>query len=257
MTRERELLGVATEAVEEGARWLADAGTAWSRTRFKPSGEEVTDADVEVERRISAVLARRTPDVPVVGEESGPGGPLPRRCWLLDPIDGTMNFARGGPLYGLSLAYVVEGVPRLGVIDAPALGRRWSAGAGDFPVEEATGPGSLSRAVVGVSGTGGSRWGTFLGRLHDEAYRVRSHGAMSLDLVGVAEGWIDACLCIGPQPWDVAAGTVLVRERGGAVLGAGGTDFTWGSVVLAAGPRSLARELVARWEAAAAGGPGS
>ncbi|MER8043358.1 inositol monophosphatase family protein [Streptomyces sp. NPDC094032] len=258
MTSPDELLVLAGEAVDAGARWLAGAGPDWVRTRHKPSGEEVTDADVEIERRVSEFLRRRAPDVPVVGEEGFAGGPLPERCWLLDPVDGTMNFTRGAPLYGISLAYAVDGVPRLGVIDAPALGRRWTAGGRD-PAGPAS-PGAvreLGRAVVGLTGTGsgGARARAVLALLHDEAYRIRMQGSMALDLAGVAEGWIDACLCIGPKPWDVAAGVPLVRERGLTVLGADGAEYVLGSPVLAAGSREVARELLDRWGRAAAARP--
>ncbi|MFD9422365.1 MULTISPECIES: inositol monophosphatase [unclassified Streptomyces] len=247
---------IAEEAVDAGARWLAaeGAGGEWARVRRKPSGEEVTDADVEVERRVTEALVDRMPDIPVIGEESSGAGPLPARCWLLDPIDGTMNFTRGAPGHALSLAHVVEGSPVLGVVHAPALGRRWSAGE---PGGQGTlGPvavRALSGAVVGLTGTGSGRprAARLIGGLYDKAYRIRLQGAMSLDLVGVAEGWLDACVCLGPKPWDVAAGTALVRERGGAVLGEGGREFTFGSTVLAAGNPLLAQELIALWESTA------
>lgn len=111
-----ELLAVAEEAVDEAVGWLSSAGAEWSATRFKAFGEEVTDADVEVEARVTRVLEARTPEIPVVGEESAaaPDAPLPSRCWLLDPIDGTMNFTRGAPMYAVSLAYAENGVPLLG-----------------------------------------------------------------------------------------------------------------------------------------------
>lgn len=235
--------------MDAGAAWLAAAGDEWARTRFKASGEEVTDADVEVERVVTGVLRGHTPDIPVVGEESADGSPLPSRCWLLDPIDGTMNFARRGPLYALSLALVDGGEPSLGVVHAPALGRRWTAGPEGGGPTAPPGAGDLSRAVVGVSGGGASPGAVALtGLLLDRAYRVRMHGAMSLDLVGVAEGWLDACVCVGPKPWDVAAGVVLVRQRGLAVLGSGGRPFGWDSPVLVAGPESIARQLAALWQ---------
>lgn len=258
MTQDRELLAVAGEAVDAGARWLAGEAPDRSRARYKPSGEEVTDADVEIERRVSEFLRRRTPGIPVVGEESFAGGPLPERCWLLDPVDGTMNFARGAPLYGISLAYAEDGVPRVGVLDAPALGRRWTTGgsssAGRASVAARDSVRELRRAVVGLTGTGSGdpRAGALLTLLYDETYRIRLQGAMSLDLVGVAEGWMDACLCIGPKPWDVAAGIPLVRERGLAVLGADGADYDFSSPVLAAGDRRVALELLDRWGQAGA-----
>ncbi|RPK82045.1 inositol monophosphatase family protein [Streptomyces sp. ADI98-10] len=242
----------AGDAVDAGVEWLAGegAGRLWTHRRFKASGEEVTDADIEVERRITRVLVDRTPEIPVVGEESAGTGPVPDTCWLLDPIDGTMNFTRGAPGYAVSLACVVDGRPVLGVVHAPALGRRWSTGAGGATTAGLWGSRSLSGAVVGLTGTGSGRprSARLIGRLYDVAHRIRLQGAMSLDLVGVAEGWLDACVCLDPGPWDVAAGVALVRERGGAVLGAGGGVFTTQSPVLAAGADPVARELIALWE---------
>ncbi|MEV7239213.1 inositol monophosphatase [Streptomyces sp. NPDC051020] len=251
MTEDSELRSAAEEAMDAGVEWLALAGAQWRERKLKPSGEEVTDADIEVERRVSRVLRRRTPEVPVIGEESTAGGPLPPTCWLLDPIDGTMNFTRGAPGYALSLAFVKDRQPSLGVIDAPALGRRWVSGRTTGPAMEPLGVREVSRAVIGITGAGSGnpRHKAFIGRLYGEAYRIRMQGAMSMDLVGVAEGWLDACICIGPKPWDVAAGAALVRERGMAVLGPGGRKFTFDSPVLAAGREALARELMARWEA--------
>lgn len=250
MIPESDLLAIAGEAVDAGARWLGRAGVEWSRTRFKASGEEVTDADVEVERRVTAVLRKRVPDLPVIGEETSDGGDVPPHCWLLDPIDGTMNFTRHGPMYALSLALVRDGVPSLGVLHAPALGRRWSTGR---PADRSAGPGAqeLSRALVGITGTGSRRYPwvpDLIGHLHLAAYRLRMHGAMSMDLLGVSEGWLDACVCVSPKPWDVAAGIALVRERGKVVLGAGGDDFTWASPVLVAGEENIARQLARVWD---------
>ncbi|MEU5098522.1 inositol monophosphatase [Streptomyces sp. NPDC020996] len=257
MTGRQQLLTVAEAAVDEAAGWLATAGEGWSTARFKASGEEVTAADIEVESRVTRVLAARTPHIPVVGEESATAGsPLPARCWVLDPIDGTMNFARGAPMYAVSLAYVLNGSPLVGVVEAPSLGRRWATPGlpeNARPLAEDVGHG-----VVGVSGTGagtgtstGSGRGSarrVLDRVQDEAYRVRMQGSMALDLVGVAEGWLDACVCIAPKPWDVAAGVALCRERGRAVLGADGTGFSFDSPVLLAGTPRVALRLAELWE---------
>ncbi|MGW5970769.1 inositol monophosphatase family protein [Streptomyces sp. NPDC055186] len=249
MTDRQQLLTVAEAAVDEAATWLATAGGKWSTARFKASGEEVTAADIEVESRVTRVLGAQTPHIPVVGEESSTtGAPLPARCWVLDPIDGTMNFARGAPMHAVSLAYVQNGVPLVGVVEAPALGRRWTTPG--RPEEARPGAEDVGRAVVGVSGTGSGHSGArrVLDRVQDEAYRVRMQGSMALDLVGVAEGWLDACICIAPKPWDVAAGVALCRERGRAVLGADGTAFSFGSPVLLAGAPGVARWLADLWE---------
>ncbi|MFF3286430.1 inositol monophosphatase family protein [Streptomyces sp. NPDC003023] len=252
-----QLSAVAEAAVDEAVSWLSTAGGEWSAMRFKDSGEEVTAADVEVEARVTRLLAARTPEIPVIGEESSTGHrPLPARCWLLDPIDGTMNFTRGAPLYAVSLAYVQDGEPEVGVVHAPALSLRWTTSERRpetvRPVAE-----DLRRAVVGVSGTGSSSSGThrFLDRVHDEAYRVRMQGSMALDLVGVAEGWLDACVCIAPKPWDVAAGVALCRVRGREVLGADGRAFSFDSPVLIASGSRVARVLAGLWSTTALAGP--
>jgi myo-inositol-1(or 4)-monophosphatase len=248
----------AGKAVDAGVGWLAGAGDEWSERRFKASGEEVTDADAEVERRITRVLREHAPGIPVVGEETDgeDGGALPSRCWLLDPIDGTMNFTRGAPLHAVSLALVEDGEPVLGVVHAPALRRRWSTGSdsgtgpvGGAPHEPSGAEEELSRAVVGVTGAGGggSPSGRLLAALLDGAYRVRMHGCMCLDLIGVAEGWLDACVCVGPKPWDVAAGVALLRGRGWTVLGGDGGEFAFGSPVLVAGRAPLAEALAGLW----------
>ncbi|CAL9547330.1 MULTISPECIES: inositol monophosphatase family protein [Streptomyces] len=253
------LLGVAEAAVDAGVRWLAEAGDEWSRRRFKASGEEVTAADAEVERRITRVLREHAPGIPVVGEETDreEGGSVPPRCWLLDPIDGTMNFTRGAPLHAVSLGLVDGGEPALGVVHAPALDRRWSTDTdtdtapdtdtAGRDVPEPSGARELSRAVVGVTGAGGgdSPSGRLLAALLERAYRVRMQGCMSLDLIGVAEGWLDACVCVGAKPWDVAAGAALLRRRGWTVLDGDGRPYAFGAPVLVAGSGPLARELAA------------
>lgn len=258
MNRDHPLLPVAEEAATAAARWLGREGRRLSATRYKASGEEVTEADLGVQALVTEFLRSRIPEIPLVGEESAApdqqvtGGVLPPRCWLLDPIDGTMNFTRGAPYYSVSLALMEGGAPVLGVIDAPALGRRWSTKGPDVQDGAPSDVRRLENAVVGLTGTSSGEPAVtraFIGRLHTDAYRVRMHGAMSMDLVGVAEGWLDACVCLGPKPWDVAAGIALVRDRGRTVLGARGQAFIWDSPLLAAGPEDLARELIDLWTA--------
>ncbi|MGW4437614.1 inositol monophosphatase family protein [Streptomyces sp. NPDC004596] len=251
MTGLQAYRSIAERAVDEAVAWLSTASDDWTVRRFKASGEEVTDADTEVEARVTRVLADLSPDVPLIGEESAPEHDrLPEHCWLLDPIDGTMNFTRGAPMYAVSLAYVRGGAPVLGVIHAPALARRWTTDpAVTAPAAEAVGAGDLRRAVVGLSGTGSGALPVqgLLGRLQEETYRLRMQGSMALDLVGVAEGWLDACVCVAPKPWDVAAGVALCRERGRTVLGAAGEAFVFGSPLLVAGTAESAHALVELW----------
>ena len=117
---------------------LADEADKITTARFrsrdlvvesKPDRTPVTDADVAVEDAIRAVLAVEAPDDQVAGEERG-GTAGDGRAWVLDPIDGTKNFLRGVPVWATLIALVVAGEPVVGVVSAPALGRRWWASTG-------------------------------------------------------------------------------------------------------------------------------
>src|SRR6187549_3289055 len=124
------------------AHLLADTADSISMARFraldltiesKPDLTPVSDADTAVEQAIRSTLARARPRDGVLGEEFGPtapaAGPGPRR-WVIDPIDGTKNFVRGVPVWGTLIALMINDQPAVGVVSAPALGRRWWASLG-------------------------------------------------------------------------------------------------------------------------------
>ena len=96
----------------------------------KPDRTPVTDADTAVEDAVRELLATERPGDRVAGEERGGTAGSEGRAWVLDPIDGTKNFLRGLPVWATLIALVEDGVPVVGVISAPALGRRWWASAG-------------------------------------------------------------------------------------------------------------------------------
>ena len=114
----------------------------------KPDLTPVSDADRAAEEIIRGNLSRARPRDAVLGEEFGAEGHGPRR-WIVDPIDGTKNFVRGVPVWATLIALVDEGVPSVGVVSAPALGRRWWAarGAGAY-----TGRSLASATRIQVSG---------------------------------------------------------------------------------------------------------
>ena len=140
----------------ELALQLADAADALSLSRFrtgiafetKPDLTPVTEADRAVEAEIRSMLADARPEDAVLGEEQGGSGNASRR-WIVDPIDGTRNYARGVPVWATLVALEESGTVTLGVVSAPALGRRWWAerGEGAFANGER----------IGVSSVGGSR----------------------------------------------------------------------------------------------------
>ncbi len=92
----------------------------------KPDASPVTDADKAVEARIREILAAERPDDALIGEEMGIAGAA-KRTWIIDPIDGTANFMRGVPVWAALISLAVDGKPTVGVVSAPALGRRWWA----------------------------------------------------------------------------------------------------------------------------------
>ena len=99
------------------------------RVDTKPDLTPVTDADRSAETTLRDLLARDRPDDTIVGEEFGGTAGLGRQ-WVIDPIDGTKNFVRGVPVWCTLIALLEDGVPTVGVVSAPALGRRWWAGPG-------------------------------------------------------------------------------------------------------------------------------
>jgi len=206
---------------------LAQAADAISLGRFragdlrvetKPDRTPVTDADRAVESALRARLADERPDDAILGEEAGSSGSAARR-WLIDPIDGTRNYSRGIPVWATLIALAVDGVPEVGVVTAPALGRRWWAerGAGAFAdgrtihvsavsaVEDAVLSFPLDRDPPGIAA---------------RCWHARGFGDFWAHML-VAEGAVDGAYeAVGVAPWDLAAIQPIVEEAGGRL-----TDF--------------------------------
>lgn len=206
----------------------------------KGDRDMVTDVDLAVERMVREFLAEATPAVGFLGEEEG--GTDAETRWVLDPVDGTANFTRGLPLNGISLALVHEEHAVLGVIALPFLARRyWAAeGLGAWrngqPIIAARTT-ALSDAIVAVGdyGTGPdppshNRAALAVhAHLAPRAQRVRMLGSAAVDLVWVADGTLDASITLGNRTWDMAAGAIIARQAGAAVLDADGTPHTTNS----------------------------
>jgi myo-inositol-1(or 4)-monophosphatase len=215
-----------------------------------------TDIDLQIESAIRRRLSAAAPGVTFLGEEEGGAGGFERPCWVLDPIDGTINFARGHPLCTISLSLVVDGQPVLGIIEAPFLGERFIArrGEGAFlngrPIATCEVPG-LHEAMVGVAdfkvGVGSEEENrvhlAVLERLAGESLRVRMLGSAALDLAWLACGRLNATLMLSNLPWDVTAGLLLVREAGGRVFDYDGSEHDAESRYTLASVPSLAERL--------------
>jgi histidinol-phosphatase len=200
---------------------LADAADAISSPRFrsglaietKPDLTPVTEADRAVEAEVRRQLAAERPDDAVLGEEEGTSGGGSRR-WILDPIDGTRNYARGVPVWATLLALEDAGVTRLGVVSAPALGRRWWAerGQGAFAGDERLEVSSVARVEDAVLSFA---YEDDVPDVARRAWHVRGLGDFWAHML-VAEGAVDGAVdALGVNEWDLAAIQVIVEEAGG------------------------------------------
>ncbi|MGZ4197904.1 MAG: inositol monophosphatase family protein [Solirubrobacteraceae bacterium] len=225
------LLLAAEQAVDTGAGILRHGRSHIGALIGKGDRDFATDVDLQIETAIKASLARDTPEIPFLGEEQGGGGAGGEPCWVLDPIDGTINFARDSPLCAISLSLVVDGQPELGIVDAPLLGERFIArqGAGAYLNGTAIAVVEVEvmlEAIVAMAdfkvGVGSEEENRIhlavLRRLARESLRVRMHGSAALDLAWLAAGRVNATVMLSNLPWDVTAGLLLVREAGGMVF---------------------------------------
>jgi histidinol-phosphatase len=218
------------------AHMLADTADSITLDRFRSRDLDtavkadrtiVTDADTAVEQAIRRTLATARPRDAFVGEETGESGWGPRR-WVVDPIDGTANYARGVPVWATLIALMVENAPVVAVVSAPALSRRWWASQGGGAH---TGKGLLSgrsitvssvrtvdQAFLSYSSLGGwvqSGRGRQFGDLLRAATRTRAFGDFWSYML-VAEGAVDIACEPELALHDMAALVPIVAEAGGS-----------------------------------------
>ena len=213
-------LGFALSLADDAdALTLARFRAADLRVETKADLTPVTDADRAVERAIRERVARERPGDGVLGEEEGDadaaGAASSRARWIVDPIDGTRNFSRGIPVWATLLALERDGELVLGVVSAPALGRRWWAarGAGAFANGEPIGVSeveTLADAAVSCSHADD------LARLEPVVWHARGLGDFWQHVL-VAEGALDAATDSELALWDRAALEPIVEEAGGRV----------------------------------------
>jgi myo-inositol-1(or 4)-monophosphatase len=186
----------------------------------------VSDADREAERAIRNLLGAERPDDGLLAEEGSHAPGSSGRRWLVDPLDGTINFLYGFPAWAVSVALEDAGGVAVGVVYSPVHGETFSAVRGEgarlnghpLRVRE---PRALESAMVatGFSYEAARRaeQAEVIRRLLPSARDIRRAGAAALDLAWLAAGRVDAFYERGLQDWDSAAGNLLVREAGGAV----------------------------------------
>jgi histidinol-phosphatase len=207
---------------------LADAADAISVPRFgsglaietKPDLTPVTEADLVVEAELRRVLADKLPDDAILGEEGGAAGTGARR-WILDPIDGTRNYARGIPVWATLIALEIDGMVEVGVVSAPALKGRWWAerGGGAHANGEQVHVSAVSHVEEAVLSFSIENEVPALAR---RAWHARGLGDFWAHML-VAEGAVDGAVdSVGVSEWDLAAVQVIVEEAGGRFSDFGG-----------------------------------
>ncbi|WIE77963.1 inositol monophosphatase family protein [Curtobacterium sp. MCSS17_016] len=223
----------------------------------------VTAADREVEALIRARIAEARPDDAFHGEESGSASGASGITWVVDPIDGTVNYLYGSAEYGVSIG-VVRGAPDpmtwepiAGVVVAPATGTVFRAAVGQGATRDGeplsvAAPGSLAETLVatgfGYTADRRREQVAVLAGLIGEVRDIRRGGAASLDCCAVGAGVVDAYYERGINPWDMAGGALVAQEAGAVIRiwEAGGTrSFLFASPAVADELEALVRGLEA------------
>jgi len=222
-------LAFATDLARRAGATLMDSYERLERIDYKSKRDVVTNADYASERLVIDAIKGRYPGDAILAEESGAHAGVLRddgshngRSWVIDPLDGTVNYANGIPYYCVSIGLVVDDRPSVGVIFDPARDDLYSATA-DGPAAldgepiEASTKETLSDYVVSLAVIG--RGGLMRERRIAPLIRIhRRMGSAALSLAYVANGRFDAFIQNGGlSPWDVAAAG-LIAERAGAVV---------------------------------------
>ncbi len=232
---------------------LADAAATASMSRFdaadldvqtKPDASPVSEADLATERAIRDILATERPGDGILGEEYGTTGES-RRQWIIDPIDGTANYVRGIPMWGNLIALAVGGLPVVGVVGIPAIGRRWWAaeGLGAWTRNPDGSERRLSVSAVdtldeaSVSFQSIAQWDETghldaLIALSRRVKRDRGYGDVWPYML-LAEGRLEFVAEFGVQEYDIAAVVPIVSEAGGRVTSFDGEQTLSARSVLA------------------------
>ncbi|MCC7355126.1 MAG: inositol monophosphatase [Anaerolineae bacterium] len=233
--KEAAVLDFAAETARMAGRLLADRLSGPQSVREKGPRDLVTDADVASQSLIVERLQTRFPDHAIWGEEGEQPASLQGPLWVVDPLDGTTNYAHRIPLFGVALALAEDGVVRLGVAYDPLRDHLFAAERGKgawlngqrLRVSQTD---TLAQAVINCD------WGRSpqarrgvtqtTSLLAADVMTLRSMGSSVLAMCYVAAGWLDAYFNFSLMPWDLLAPALCIEEAGGRVTGLSGQP--WG-----------------------------
>ena len=248
VTEAAAILDVAAAPFVEGHR--ADSAVQ------KKGNDFATEVDLAIERQVVEALTTKT-GIEVHGEEFGGADVDSPLVWVLDPIDGTFNYAAGSPMAAILLGLVRNGEPVAGLTWVPFTGERFTAVVGkplrSNGVEQPRLQNAkLDESIVGVSTFNIDSRGPVPGRyrlavienLSRKCSRMRMHGATGIDLAYTAAGILGGAISFGAHVWDHAAGVALVRAAGGVVTNLDGSDWTTKSRSALVGAPAVHAELL-------------
>ncbi|MBW0020004.1 MAG: inositol monophosphatase family protein [Mycobacterium sp.] len=204
----------------------------------KKGNDFATEVDLAIERQVVAALQEVT-GIGVHGEEFGGTAIDSPWVWVLDPVDGTFNYAAGSPMAAILLGLLRDGEPVAGLTWLPFTDERYTAVAGgplmkNGAPQPSLVPARLGDSLVGVGTFSADSRGRYPGRyriavlenLSRVCSRLRMHGSTGIDLAYVADGILGGALIFGGHVWDHAAGVALVRAAGGVVTDLAGDPWT-------------------------------
>lgn len=243
-----ELLSLAEEVAHEAGELLlayASKNERISVAAVKSSPTDVvTAADTASENLIRQRLHAARPDDAFLGEEGDDVAGTSGVTWVVDPLDGTVNYLYGIPAYGVSIAATIAGETVAGVVFCPPTGEAWTAvrGGGAFLNGRRVSANPVTELGQTLVGTGfwydaalRARQAQLLTRVLPVVRDIRRIGAAAVDLCGVACGRLDAFYEVGLKPWDLAAGLLIAEEAGVRTAGLPGSPAD-GRLAVAAAP---------------------
>lgn len=241
MCKDDQLAGIlvtAGKAALEAGKILKNLYGKPHDIKHKGAIDLVTEADVASEEKVLEILQKAYPDVAVLAEEShsqydkSPEGAV----WIIDPLDGTTNFAHNFPWFGVSIAYAVDGLSKVGVIYSPILDELFCAcsGSGVWLNGESIKVSSAESLNESLLATGfpyaikekATEVLSTLEAILPQVQGIRRAGAAALDMAYVACGRLDGFWEIHLKPWDTAAGMLLIEEAGGKLSDYKGNTYS-------------------------------
>ncbi|MEZ6088383.1 MAG: inositol monophosphatase family protein [Pirellulaceae bacterium] len=226
------VMATARRAAESAGQVLRNYFQSGVQMRSKPQAgggrhNLVTDADVDAERKIAEVIRDQFPQHELLGEEQLEGSIDAEHLWVIDPLDGTNNFAHGVPHFAVSIAYCYRGQPQVGIVYNPIRDDWFTAQAGmgawynDQPLRVSR-ESQLGEAMIacGFHYDRGAMMRATLNCIEElfaehKIHGIRRMGTAALDFCGVAAGQFGGFFEYYLSPWDFAAGLLIVREAGG------------------------------------------